>query len=73
MPLIMFMLGSLSFVDLSSVRKYAICYLMTGPLILIGTTPLCHGGILSDDLSMTIVPFCSQFIIYVRNFPSFCI
>ena len=33
---------------------------MTGPVILIGTTPLCHGGILSDDLTVPIVAFCSQ-------------
>ena len=25
---------------------------MTGPVILIGTTPLCPGGILSDDLML---------------------
>ena len=68
MPLIMLILGSLPFVELSSVRKYAICSLMTGPLILIGTTPLCHGGILSDDLTVSIVAFCSQFHVYVRSF-----
>ena len=34
---------------------------MTGPVILIGTTPLCHGGILSDDLTVPIVTLCSQF------------
>ena len=48
MPLIMLTLGSLPFVELLSVRKYAICSLMTGPFILMGTMPLCHGGILSD-------------------------
>ena len=36
-----------------------------------GTMPLCHGGILSDDLTVPIVAFCSQFLVYVRNFPSF--
>ena len=40
---------------------------MTGPIIIIGTTPLCHGGILSDDLTVPIVAFCSQFFVYVRN------
>ena len=40
---------------------------MTGPVILIGTTPLCHSGILSDDLT---VP---QFHMLVRNLPSLCI
>ena len=44
---------------------------MAGPLILIGTMPLCHGGILSDDLTVTTGAFCSQFLAYVRNFPSF--
>ena len=67
----MLMLGSLPFVELSSVRKYAICSLMTDPLILIGTMPLCHGGILSDDLTMPMIAFCSQFLVYVMNFPSF--
>ena len=71
MLLIMLMLGSFPFIELSSVRKYAICSLMTGPLILIGTMPLCHGGILSDDLTVLIVAFCLQFLVYVRNFPSF--
>ena len=42
----MLMLGSLPFVELSYVKKYAIYSLMTGPVILIGMTPLCHGGIL---------------------------
>ena len=34
---------------------------MTGAVILIGTTPLCNGGILGDDLTVPIVAFCSQF------------
>ena len=59
--LIMMMLGSLPFVELSSVMKYAICSLLTGPVILIGTTPLCHCGILSVDLTVPIVACCSQF------------
>ena len=71
MPLMMFMFGSLSFVMLSSVMKYAICSSIMDPLILIGTTPLCHGGILSVDLNVPIVAFCSQFLVYVENFPSF--
>ena len=61
MLLMMLMLGSLPFVELSSVKKYAICSLMTGSVILIGTTPLCHGGILSVDLTVPIVACCSQF------------
>ena len=67
----MFMFGSLPFVVLSSVMKYAICSLIIGPLILIGTTPLCHSGILSVDLTVPIVAFCSQFLVYVKIFPSF--
>ena len=63
MPLITLMLGSLPFVELSSVKKYEIYSLMTGPVILIGTTPLCHGGILSVDLTMPIVTCCSQFCV----------
>ena len=59
MLLMMFMFGSLPFVVLPSVMKYAICSLIIGPLILIGTTPLCHGGILSVDLTVPIVAFCS--------------
>ena len=41
--------------------EIAISSLITGPVILIRTTLLCHGGILSDDLSVPIVAFCSQF------------
>ena len=63
MPLMILMFGSLSYVEFSSVMKEAICSLMTGPEILIGTTPLCHGGILSDDLTMPIVAFHSQFCV----------
>ena len=61
MPSMILMLGSLPFVEFSSVMKYATCSLMTGPVISIGTTPLCHGGILSKDLTMPIVACHSQF------------
>ena len=54
-----FMFGSFPFGVLSSVRKYAICVLIMGPLILIGTTPLCQGGILSVDLTVAVVAFQS--------------
>ena len=67
----MYMFRSLPFVVLSSVMKYAICSLIIGPLILTGTTSLCHGGILSVDLTVPIAVFCSQFFVYVKNFPSF--
>ena len=51
----MLMFGSFPFGVLSSVRKYAICILIMGPLILIGITPLCLGGILRVDLTVPIV------------------
>ena len=35
--------------------------------------PLCLGGILRVDLTIPIVAFCSQFLVYVRSLPSFCI
>ena len=41
-------------------KKYAICASIMGPLILIRTTPLCQGGILSVDLTVPIVPLQSQ-------------
>ena len=50
----------LSLWSISSVRKYAICVSIMGPLILIGTTPLCQGGILSVDLTLPIVALRSQ-------------
>ena len=34
---------------------------MTGPVILIGTTTLWHSSILSDDLTVPVVAFCSHF------------
>ena len=52
---------SIPFVEFSSGMKSTICSLMTGPVILIGTTPLCHGGILRVDLTVQIVACCSQF------------
>ena len=30
---------------------------LTGPVILMGTTPLCHGGILRGDLTVPILLF----------------
>ena len=60
MPLIMLMFGSFPLGVLSSVRKYAICVLIMGPLILIGMTPLCLGGILRVDLTVPIVTMQSQ-------------
>ena len=68
----MFMFGSLPFEVLSSVMKYAMCSSMMGPLILIGMTPLCHGGILSINLSVPILTFQSQLFMLTKNFPSLC-
>ena len=45
---------------LSSVRKYATWVLIMGPLIFIGMTALCLGGILSVDLTVPIVAVQSQ-------------
>ena len=67
----MFMLGSFPFVDSWSLMKQAVCPVIEWPLILIGTMPLCLGGILSVDLIIPIVTFCSQFQVYVRNLASF--
>ena len=53
----MFMFGTFPFEVLSSVMKYAICSSMMGSLILIGMTPLCHGGIISVDLTVPTVAF----------------
>ena len=55
MPSMILMLGSLALGVLSSVMKYAVCVVMSGPLILIGTTPLCLGGILRVDFTVPIV------------------
>ena len=55
MPLILLMFGSLPLGVLPSVRKYAIWVLITGPFILIGTIPMCLGGILRVDLTVPIV------------------
>ena len=51
----MLMFGSFPLGVLPSVRKYAICVLIMGPLILIGITPLCLGSILRVDLTVPIV------------------
>ena len=48
-----------SLVLLPSVRKYAVGSSIIGPLILIGTMPLCHGRILSVNLTVPMVAFCS--------------
>ena len=64
MPFMMLILGSFPFVESSSLIKYAICPLMVCPWILIGMMPLCLGGILRIDLTISVVAFCSQFLVY---------
>ena len=59
MLLMMLMLGSLPFVELSSVKKYAICSLIAGPFN--WYKPLCHSGTLIVDLTVPIVTCHSQF------------
>ena len=59
-PFMMFIFGSFPFVKSLLLMKYAICALIVCPLILTGTTPLCLGGILRVNLTITIVAFYSQ-------------
>ena len=66
------MLGSLPFAVLSSVTKWAVCVVISGPLILIGTTPLCLGGILRVYLTVQIVAFWVLACMKVKNFPFCC-
>ena len=73
MPSMMLMFGSLPLGVLSSVRKYAICVVMSGPLILIGTTPLCLGGILRVDLTVPIVAVQVLACVKTKNLPFHCI
>ena len=73
MPSIMLMLGSLPLGVLSSVIKCAVCVVIRGPLILIGTTPLCLGGILRVDLMVPIVAFWVVACVKVKNLPFHCI
>ena len=37
-----------------------------------GYDAIMSGGILSVELTIPIVAFCSQFLVYMRNLPSFC-
>ena len=55
MPSMMLMLGSLPLGMLSSMMNCAVCVLMSGPLILIGSTQLCLGGILRVNFTVPIV------------------
>ena len=69
----MLMLGYLPLGVLSSMMKCAVCVVSRGPLILIGTTPLCLGGILRVDLTVPIVAFCVSACVKAKNFPFCCI
>ena len=42
------------------------------PIILIGMTPLCLGGIFKVDFTTAILGCCSQFLVKVKNEPSLC-
>ena len=53
---------------LSSVIKCAVCMVMSGPLILISTTPLCLGGILRVDFTVPIVALWVLACVKVKNF-----
>ena len=73
MPSMMLMLGSLPLGVLSSVMKYAVCVVMSGPLILIGTTPLCLGGILRVDFTVPMVVVGVLACVKTKNLPFHCI
>ena len=72
MPSMMLMLTSLPSGLLSSVMKYAVCVVMSGLLILIGTTPLCQGGILRVDFTVPIVAIWVLACVKARNLPFHC-
>ena len=72
MPSIMLILGSLPLGMLSSATKCAVRMVIRGPLILIGTTPLCLGGILMVDLMVSNSGFLGGMAcVKVKNLPFF--
>ena len=73
MPSMMLILGSLPLGVLSSVMKCAVCVVMSGPLILIGTTPLCLGGVLRVDFTVPIVAVWLVVCVKAKNLPFSCI
>ena len=73
MPSMMLMLGSQPLGVLSSVTKCALCVVISGPLILIGTTPLCLGGILRVDFTVPIEAWWLLACVKVQNLPFCCI
>ena len=64
----MLMLGSLPLGVLSSMIKCVVCVVMSSPLILIGTTPLCLGGILRVDFTVPIVALWVLTYVKVKNY-----
>ena len=73
MPSMMLMLGSIPLGVLSPVMKYAVCVVMSGPLILTRTTPLCLGGILRVDFTVPIVAVQVLACVKAKNLPFHCI
>ena len=71
MPSMMVMLGSLPLGVLSPVIKCAVCVVMSSPLILISTTPLC-GGILRVDFTVPIVALQLLACVKVKNLLFHC-
>ena len=69
----MLILGSHPLGVLSSVMKCAVCVVMSGLLILIGTTPLCLGGILRVDFTVPIVVVGVLACVKAKNLPFRCI
>ena len=67
------MLGSLPLGVLSSMTKWAVSVVISGPLILIGTTPLCLGSILRVDLTVPIVAFWVVVCVKAKNLLFHCI
>ena len=73
MPSMVLMLESLPLGVLSSVMKCAVCVVMSGPLILIGITPLCQGGVLRVDFTVPIVAVWVLVCVKAKNLPFHCI
>ena len=69
----MLMLGSFPLCVLSSAMKFDVSVVINGLLILIGTTPLCLGGILRVDLTVPIVAFWVLACVKDKNLPFLCI
>ena len=73
MASMMLMLGFLPLGVLSSVTKCVVCVVMSSPLILMGTTPLCLGGILRVDFTVPIVAVQLLSCLKAKNLPFHCI